>query len=209
MYSLFVCILLTVLTAAVTVIPSTDRETHVRFQTLPQFRAPLLNVTVYDPKKLSPGYLFVAPYSQLEAKQITDPAEAYITGPMIYDHSGQLIWIGSTMFPGRDAYDFRTVMYKGETMLSFIISTNEFYPEHPEGMAVLLNSQYELVNMTLPLFDTPEFNIHEYKIIDNGSSVLTLYTKPVLVNGTWIMDDGIAEIDLNTGATLFRWSSSE
>lgn len=113
------------------------------------------------------------------------------------------------MFPGRDAYDFRTVEYKGETMLSFIVSTNEFYPDHPEGMAVLLNSRYELVNMTLPLFDTPEFNIHEYKIINNGSSVLTLYTKPVLVNETWIMDDGIAEIDLNTGATMFRWSSFE
>ena len=113
------------------------------------------------------------------------------------------------MFPGRDAYDFRTVEYKGETMLSFIISTNEFYPEHPKGMAVLVNSQYELVNVTLPLFDTPEFNIHEYKVIDNGSSVLTLYTKPTLINETWIMDDGIAEIDLNTGATLFRWSSLE
>ncbi|KAH0400170.1 hypothetical protein KCU89_g5461, partial [Aureobasidium melanogenum] len=201
--------LLSSITAAVTVIPSTDRETHVRFQTLPQFRPPLLNVTVNDPERLCPGFLFVAPYSQLEARQIIDPAEAYITGPMIYDHTGQLIWIGSTMFPGRDAYDFRTVKYKGETMLSFIISTNEFYPEHPEGMAVLVNSQYELVDMTLPLFDTPEFNIHEYKIIDNGSSVLTLYTKPMLVNETWIMDDGIAEIDLNTGTTLFRWSSLE
>ncbi|KAK6001605.1 hypothetical protein QM012_002936 [Aureobasidium pullulans] len=191
------------------VVPSTDRETHVRFQTFPQFRPPLINATVYDPERLCPGYLFVAPYSQLEAKQITDPAEAYITGPMIYDHTGQLVWIGSTMFPGRDAYDFRTVMYKGDTMLSFIISTNEFYPEHPEGMAVLINSQYELANLTLPLFYTPEFNIHEYNIIGNGSSVLTLYTKPVLVNETWIMDDGIAEIDLNTGATLFRWSSLE
>lgn len=111
------------------------------------------------------------------------------------------------MFPGRDAYDFRTVEYKSETMLSFIVSTNEFYPDHPEGMAILINNQYELVNTTLPLFNTPEFNIHEYKIIDDGTSVLTLYTKPVLVNETWIMDDGIAEIDLNTGATLFRWSS--
>ncbi|KAH0373836.1 hypothetical protein KCU65_g134, partial [Aureobasidium melanogenum] len=199
----------TIFTAAVTVIPATDRETHVRFQTLPQFRPPLLNVTVYDSERLCPGYVFVAPYSQLEAKQITDPAEAYITGPMIYDHTGQLIWIGSTMFPGRDAYDFRTVMYRGETMLSFIVSTNEFYPEHPEGMAVLINGQYELVNMTLPLFNTSEFNIHEYKIINNGSSVLTLYTKPVLVDETWISDDGIAEIDLDTGATLFRWSSLE
>lgn len=113
------------------------------------------------------------------------------------------------MFPGRDAYDFKTVMYKGETMLSFIISPNEFYPDHPEGMAVLINSRYELVNMTLPLFDTPEINIHEYRIINNGASVLTLYSKPVLVNETWVMDDGMAEIDLNSGATLFRWSSLE
>jgi hypothetical protein len=113
------------------------------------------------------------------------------------------------MFPGRDAYDFKTVTYKGETMLSFIVSPNEFYSEQPGGMAVLINSKYELVNMTLPLFDTPEFNIHEYRIIDNGSSVLTLYSKPVLVNETWISDDGIAEIDLISGATLFRWSSLE
>lgn len=52
---------------------------------------------MYDPERLCPGYLFVAPYSQLEAKQITDPAEAYITGPMIYDHNGvrrriQMLW---------------------------------------------------------------------------------------------------------------------
>jgi len=113
------------------------------------------------------------------------------------------------MFPGRDAYDFKTVTYKGETMLSFIISPNEFSPEHPEGMAVLINSRYELVNLTLPLFNTPEINIHEYRIINNGASALTLYSKPVLVNDTWTMDDGMAEIDLNNGATLFRWSSLE
>lgn len=92
-------------------------------------------------------------------------------------------------------------------MLSFIISPNEFAAEHPEGMAVLINSRYELVNMTLPLFNTPEINIHEYRVINNGASVLTLYSKPVLVNDTWVMDDGMAEIDLNSGATLFRWSS--
>ena len=94
-------------------------------------------------------------------------------------------------------------------MLSFIISPNEFASEHPEGMAVLINSRYELINITMPLFNTPEINIHEYRIIDNGSSVLTLYSKPVLINETWIQDDGIAEIDLTTGATLFRWSSLE
>jgi len=113
------------------------------------------------------------------------------------------------MFPGRDAYDFKTVTYKGETMLSFIISPNEFYADHPEGMAVLINSRYELVNLTLPLFNTPEINIHEYRIINNGASALTLYSKPVLVNDTWVMDDGMAEIDLDSGATSFRWSSLE
>lgn len=113
------------------------------------------------------------------------------------------------MFPGRDAYDFRVVKYKGESMLSWIISTNEYYPDHPGGKAVLVNDKYELVNTTLPLFDTPEFNIHEYNIINDGASVLTLYSNPVLVNETWIQDDGIAEIDLSTGAILFRWSSLE
>jgi len=43
---------------------------------------------VYDSDKVSPGYFFIAPYSQLAAKQITDPAEAYITGPTIYDRNG-------------------------------------------------------------------------------------------------------------------------
>ncbi|KAI4848896.1 hypothetical protein E4T44_03674 [Aureobasidium sp. EXF-8845] len=208
MHISWLCISFVVGTVAVTVTPSTDRESHVRLQTLPQLRPPVLNVTIHDAEKLSSGYVFLAPYSQLEAKKITDPAEAYITGPTIYDHNG-LIWVGSTMFPGRDAYDFKTAIYKGETMLSFIVSANEFYPEQPGGMAVLIDSQYELVNMTLPLFNTPEFNIHEYRIIDNGSSVLTLYSKPVLVNQTWISDDGIAEIDLASGATLFRWSSLE
>ncbi|THZ06079.1 hypothetical protein D6C93_01639 [Aureobasidium pullulans] len=94
-------------------------------------------------------------------------------------------------------------------MLSWIISTNEYYPDHPGGKAVLVNDKYELVNTTLPLFDTPEFNIHEYNIINDGASVLTLYSNPVSVNETWIQDDGIAEIDLSTGAILFRWSSLE
>ncbi|KAI4716718.1 hypothetical protein E4T48_07085 [Aureobasidium sp. EXF-10727] len=207
MHIFWVC--MAAIAAAVTVTPSTDRDSHIRLQTLPQFRPPLLEVTVHDAERLGPGYLFMAPYSQLAAKQITDPAEAYITGPLIYDHNGQLIWIGSTMFPGRDAHGFRTVTYKGETMLSFIISPNEFYPEHPGGMAVLINSHYEVVDMTLPLFNEPWFNIHEYNIIDDGRSVLTLYSKPTLVDETWILDDGIAEIELATGATLFRWSSLE
>ncbi|KAI5208183.1 hypothetical protein E4T39_01616 [Aureobasidium subglaciale] len=209
MRTFWTCLLLTAAVSALTVFPSTDRESHVRLYTLPQFRPPLLNVTVYDPEKLSPGYIFVAPYSQLAAKQITDLAEAYTTGPTIFDSTGQLIWVGSTIFPGRDAYDFRTVTIRGETMLSYIVSPNEFYPDHPQGKAVLVNDKFELVNTTLPLFDTPEINIHEYRVIDDGASVLMLFSESVLVNETWIQDDGIAEIDLATGATLFRWSALE
>jgi hypothetical protein len=74
---------------------------------------------------------------------------------------------------------------------------------------VRLNNAYETINTILPLFDTPEINIHEYNIINNGSSALILYSDPVLVNETWVQDDGIAEIDLKTGTTLFRWSAVE
>ncbi|KAI5210848.1 hypothetical protein E4T38_01936 [Aureobasidium subglaciale] len=225
MQSSWICLFLTAAVSALTVFPSTDRESHVRLHTLPQFRPPLLNVTVYDQEKVSPGYIFVGPYSQLAAKQITDLAEAYTTGPTIFDSTGvrvgpnmsrnnltmlqQLIWVGSTIFPGRDAYDFKTVTIRGETMLSYIISPNEFYPDHPQGKAVLVNDRFELVNTTLPLFDTPEINIHEYRVIDDGLSVLMLYSEPVLVNKTWIQDDGIAEVNLTSGATLFRWSALE
>lgn len=111
------------------------------------------------------------------------------------------------MFPGRDAYDFRVSTINGESVLSFIISSNKYFSEHPQGAAFRLNNAYELSDIMLPLFDAKEFNIHEYNIIDDGATALVLYSKPTLIDEMWVQDDTIAEIDLATGAVKFRWSS--
>ncbi|KKY27491.1 hypothetical protein UCRPC4_g01086 [Phaeomoniella chlamydospora] len=187
---LFVLALITFTTAS----PSPDGEDFARFHTLPNLRPPLLNVTLFEPGLESP------PTASYQPDQ---------TGPAIYDNHGHLIWSGASSFPGRNAYDFRAVTpeARNQSELSFIISKNKYLPERPNGAAVRLNSAYELVEETAPLSGTPFFNIHEYNIINNGTSVLLVYSDPVKIDGIWVFDDGFAEIDLTTGTTLFKWNS--
>ena len=134
----------------------------------------------------------------------------YVSLVLLYsgaDLVQHLIWGGASLFPGRNAYDFRVVTPEDPSMLSFIVAPSKFRPELPSGAAVRLNSAYDLVNEILPPFGTPAFNLHEFKIINNGTSALLLYSEPVLVDGVWALDDGFAEIDLETGTSRFKWHS--
>lgn len=56
------------------------------FRSRPDLLAPRWNITTYDSKALSPGYIFVAPYKKLD---ITARGEGWI-GPHIYDQNGEL-----------------------------------------------------------------------------------------------------------------------
>ena len=118
-----------------------------------------------------------------------------------------LIWSGASLFPARNAYDFRVVTPEDPTTLSFIVAPSRYLPGHTSGAAVRLNNSYEIVAELWPPFVTPSFNIHEYKVINNGTSALLLYSEPVLVDGIWAMDDGFAEIDVETKEIRFRWHS--
>lgn len=80
-------------------------ENDAEFQhyvTRPDIVSHRWDITVYNEDALAPGYYFVAPYS--EVRQETKDGQW--VGPMIYTHTGELIWSGAPIFKGWDCFVF-------------------------------------------------------------------------------------------------------
>lgn len=65
--------------------------------------------------------------------------------------------------------------------------------------------------------DSPNFNMHEFNIIEDGRTALSIISVPVLgsietlqyINHTtaWLSNEGFQETDLQTNKVLFNWKS--
>lgn len=74
------------------------------------------------------------------------------------------------------------------------------------------------MNITGPE-ETPDFNMHELNVIDDGSSALHFMDRSEYVEVSelgidgikqgWILDTGIREMDVKTGKTKFEWWASK
>lgn len=58
------------------------------FITRPEIKAPLFDVAIYEPDKVSPGYWFVAPYWQIGPESFSQKFQPCQVGPHIYDADG-------------------------------------------------------------------------------------------------------------------------
>lgn len=159
-------------------------------------------------ESLAPGYWFLSPYEDLNQVGHGDPW----VGPYIYDRDGNPIWCGTQMFQQFNAFDFRLTNYRGEEMMTIV------FPEEHEG--VIMDNSYKIVK-TLDIKHAELVNMHEFSVIENGTRALVLVDhlgKPTLDEtreiGYFNNDqlcktnfDGFREVDLETGETIFEWSS--
>lgn len=65
------------------------------FVTRPDIKAPLFDVAIYEPDKVSPGYWFLAPYWLISPESFTQKFQPCQVGPHIYDADGVCVSLPS------------------------------------------------------------------------------------------------------------------
>ncbi|KAJ6037961.1 hypothetical protein N7499_003326 [Penicillium canescens] len=212
-----------------------DGEDLLSFVTLPQIRAPKLNVTIYNELHAASGYWFVAPYGFLAGSPPTAKWEPCQIGPHIYDGKGvcedssmcstgmdslinelkHLVWSGACLFRNENTFDFRPISIDSVSYLSFIHGSG--YPDRWKGTATLLQTAYgpdPAINISKNL---AAIDMHEFNIINEGRSALVITSERVVQNlsdlgfpemETTITMKGFREIDLATGEVIFDWNST-
>ncbi|KAK5708195.1 hypothetical protein LTR97_000735 [Elasticomyces elasticus] len=134
-------------------------------------------------------------------------------GPMILDGTGNLVWTS-------DQYETTTNLkvqrYRGNDFLTFwsghkakTMGTGSYY---------MLDENYEVVHKVDAIGDGLKADLHEFKITNDGTALLTVYNKTQAdltamgwfrgKNG-WIVDNLFQEVDIATGRLLFEWKASD
>ncbi|GAM88112.1 hypothetical protein ANO11243_061430 [Dothideomycetidae sp. 11243] len=193
------------------------------FVTQPDIKAPKWRVKRHAPELESPGYFFLAPYTdnlELNGFRATLPCYA---GPHIYDRNGDLVWSGACIERRRNTYDFRVATVRNRTLLSFIHGpTPACQDYHTGGYAVMMDDTYTIHDRILTLNDSGHFNVHEFYLTPDGQKALFFSSlehntnifgdEPapknkagVALNGHF-RDDRVVEMDVASRNIDFQWS---
>lgn len=134
-------------------------------------------------------------------------------GPSILDARGGLVWtseeFGTTL-------NMRQQNYKGEKYITFWAGQKA--ATMGQGEYYMLDSSYNVTRKFDAIGENLHGDLHEFKITDDDTVLLTVYTKKEAdltglghwrgKNG-WIVDSMFQEIDLETNELLFEWSASD
>lgn len=173
----------------------------------PDLHAPIIDFSILRPELVTPGYIFLAPYRNL------DP------GPYIYDNSGQLVWSGAGSSGPKTAHTPRVCQYKGEDHLCYF--QGEQHQGFARGHGVIMDKNYRIVKTIESSGAGASSDMHEFKMTpytDGTTVLMTVYqprqydltTNPRfnVQNGMgWIVEGVFQEIDIETGNVLFEWRS--
>jgi hypothetical protein len=146
-----------------------------RYKSRPDLAPPTLNITTPANSSESSGYIFVAPYSDVNALSPL-PHGPLQPGPYIFTSSGELVWSGFGYVVGFVA-NFQVTKWKGEDVLfAFEASRNPIHG-HGHGHAKLLNQHYETIKEVRG-GNSAVLDIHEFHVLDERTAVVESY-KPI------------------------------
>ncbi|KAK5175626.1 uncharacterized protein LTR77_000765 [Saxophila tyrrhenica] len=180
--------------------------THI-FKSRPDLHAPMIDILLLQPDLVEPGYIFIAPYRNL------DP------GPYIYDNQGELVWSGAGWSGPRVAHTPRVCQYHGEDHLCFF--TGEQHQGFSRGHGVIMDKHYRTVRTIEAHGAGATSDMHEFKMAPyaDGKSVLMTVYQPRQYDLTtnprfnvkdgmgWIVEGVFQEIEIDTNKLLFEWRS--
>jgi hypothetical protein len=184
-----------------------------QYRSRPDLAPPKLNITIFPDDDISPGYLFLAPFSgYADIDTFHGPRQA---APYIFNSEGELVWSGFSYF-SIWATNFQAGKLNGDDILfSFEGSHNPRYG-HGHGHITFLNQNYETIK-ELRAGNHKIIDKHEFHIINETSGLVQIY-QPVPKDLTpygasaqqqWVVDAIFQELDINTGEVIFEWSSLE
>lgn len=184
-----------------------------QYRSRPDLAPPKLNITIFPDDDISPGYLFLAPFSgYADIDTFHGPRQA---APYIFNSEGELVWSGFSYF-SIWATNFQAGKLNGNDILfSFEGSHNPRYG-HGHGHITFLNQNYETIK-ELRAGNHKIIDKHEFHIINETTGLVQIY-QPVPKDLTpygasaqqqWVVDAIFQELDINTGEVIFEWSSLE
>lgn len=181
-------------------------------------------MTTLDKSAVAPGFVFVAPFKNA------------VSGPLIYDQDGGLVWTGSDGFAaaagsGPHVYIFEPCQYRDmhtpaarhrgdEHHLCMLRSIND--GGSGRGHAFILDASYEMVRAIRFSGASPAVDLHELKLVagpigDNQMSAILTQYRPIAADLSrygipgvgWVHDSVFQEQRLSDGAVMFEWAASD
>ncbi|PQE31127.1 arylsulfotransferase protein [Rutstroemia sp. NJR-2017a WRK4] len=173
------------------------------YRTRPDLISPQLNVLRHDPRCDSPLYTLISLRG--------DMVELKGQSPMIFDSSGNLVWMNATY---GETFGLNVQTYNGKEYLTFW-QGDDSVGGHGSGVYILLDENYnEAYRLTAG--DSKDGDLHEFHITPQNTALVTQYIlkeQPIMYrhrsrNG-WIWDSVLQEIDIATNSILFEWFASD
>lgn len=143
-----------------------------QYKSRPDLAPPKLNITKSATTDVSPGFIFVAPYSwySWDYKVAHGPLQP---APYIFTDAGELVWSGFGHVSGWSG-NFQAAKYKGEDILFAFEGSRNVLHGHSHGHVKLLDKHYETfkdVRWSGPgLLD-----LHEFRIVDERIALVESY----------------------------------
>lgn len=171
-----------------------------------------MNVTVNHEDRVAPGFLFLAPFG------------SSLSGPLIYDHHGGLIWAGGEAYAAEDnrgphvynfyPCDYAAVETTGENLhLCLNRGLQDVGTSRGEGL--ILGSDYQAVRGVHFNGTSSSVDIHEFTMVDNGTAAIMTQYRAIPADLSaygipgigYVYDSVFQEQRLSDGAILFEWRS--
>jgi hypothetical protein len=148
-----------------------------KYKSRPDLAPPTLNITIPATSEVSPGFIFVAPYSNVASNSLSHgPLQP---GPYIFTSSGELVWSGFGYVAGT-VTNFQTAKWKGKDILFAIEATKNADHGHGHGHVKILDQHYETIREVRG-GNSALLDIHEFHVVDEKTALVESY-KPVPYN---------------------------
>jgi hypothetical protein len=185
--------------------------TTAGFRSRPELRPPRVTATAAAAAKSSggtdPGFLLLGP-----GPVSLSGSEQF--GPMIVDHSGELVWF-SPLTAGLEVTNFTTAEYRGEPVLAWW--QGKVLPSgYGSGEAVVVDRSYREI-ARIRAANGRSMDMHALSLTRAGTALFTCYPESVPADlsalggpkhGT-VYQSILQEVDIATGKLRFEWRSLE
>lgn len=192
---------------------------------IPTLEVPFYDLAVYGAYPEQEYVSFDIPSSQpnlVKWDEQCDSGNVFVTlngpsiahpGPSIYDARGGLVW---TTEEYGTVLNMRLQWYKGEKYLTFWAGQKA--GTMGQGQYYMLDSAYNVFKKIDAVGDTLHGDLHEFKLTDEGTALITVYTAKQADltdmghwrgKDGWVVESMFQEIDLETNELLFEWSASD
>lgn len=179
----------------------------VSYVTRPDLTPPKLSVQ-QSSKGQAPGYVFVASFQN---KFIQAPLVGQ-GGPLILDNRGRVVW--SRPVPtGTDTLNLQVQRLNGKPVLTWYQGVVSGKTGEMDGQWFVANDRYKVIQHIVDA-NGWQLSGHEFHITPQGTVLITAYkhvpADTSSMGGTpngQLLDSGVLEYDLKTGALLHEWSA--